>query len=70
MNRGGGTLHAYYAAGARPAAGAGKGHDDAEKQRRVLLDEGEVRAALAKGEFREVKWTATIALALMLPRAE
>lgn len=67
-NRGGGWLTAFAAEGCVPrAAGspATRGMADMEPQQPVYLELPALRAALVDGRFAEVKWTATIALALM-----
>jgi len=38
--------------------------NDLEKQQQVLMTQNEVEEALLNGEFKEVKWTATVSLAL------
>jgi hypothetical protein len=41
--------------------------DDLEGQDRTYLSDTELRARLMDGSFQEIKWTATVALALLLP---
>jgi ADP-ribose pyrophosphatase len=73
-NRGGGRVHSYFADSAVPAP-SHHAHsralvsDDAEAQRIVRLTRTDLQDALLAGRFGEVKWTATIALALLaVPR--
>ena len=68
VNRGGGTIHCFLAeeAVALPRTASSRaGHDDLERMDMVFLDEAELRAELLSGNFAEVKWTATISLALL-----
>ena len=64
-NRGGGVLHAFFADGCVERAASRLPRADLEAQARVSLPLGELRRALRAGEFQEVKWSATIALAIM-----
>lgn len=64
-NRGGGVLHAFFADGCYESAASRLPRADLEAQARVALPLGELRSALRAGEFQEVKWSATIALALL-----
>ena len=78
-NRGGGFVYSYLLDGAvavREGGGTGDGGGegggmyqgrvgDGEAQEVLHLDEAEVEAALLGGEFQEVKWAATMSLALM-----
>lgn len=65
-NRGAGTLYAFSASGCAPSPRAATvTSDDMEAQKRTYLDDSELRAALAGGRFQEVKWTATVAMALL-----
>jgi hypothetical protein len=45
--------------------GGGVGDDDLERRKWVLFTRSELLAAVVKGEFAEVKWTAAVALALL-----
>ena len=64
VNRGGGTLHSFFADQAEPVEVRGAS-DDAESQQLVHLSESELLDAVLAGEFQEVKWSATVALALL-----
>uniref|UniRef100_A0A6V1RGZ5 Nudix hydrolase domain-containing protein n=1 Tax=Heterosigma akashiwo TaxID=2829 RepID=A0A6V1RGZ5_HETAK len=67
-NRGGGFLNAFLALDCDYAEGVTKDNftptNDLEKQQQVLMTQNEVEEALLNGEFKEVKWTATVSLAL------
>jgi 8-oxo-dGTP pyrophosphatase MutT (NUDIX family) len=69
-NRGGGFLYAYLLVDAVPLVKDGGTANfvrtgDAEKQELISLSMEQVEAALVRGEFKEVKWTAAISLALL-----
>jgi 8-oxo-dGTP pyrophosphatase MutT (NUDIX family) len=69
-NRGGGFVYSYLIMDAVPLVKGGGtadflGTGDAEKQELVVLSKEEVEAALVRGEFKEVKWTATMSLSLL-----
>ena len=67
-NRYGGRVHAYFADACVPAERtvARKGaRGDLERQHVLRLSRSELQEALLAGRFGEVKWTATIALALL-----
>lgn len=64
VNRGGGTLHSFFVDEAEPVESRADS-DDAEKQQLLQLSEHELLEAVLGGEFQEVKWTATVALALL-----
>ena len=60
--------HAFSAAGCGQSA-ATAASDDLERQKVVRMSREELLPLLASGAFREVKWTATVALALLRPEA-
>ncbi len=62
-NRGVSTVHLFLALGAYRVTEPNA--DDLEDQELVLLDRGELQAALLRGEFQATMWTAAIALALL-----
>ena len=69
-NRGGGFVYAYLLKDAVPLAEAGgtaayASSGDTEAQDLHLLSLDEVREAVMQGRFQEVKWAATVALALL-----
>jgi 8-oxo-dGTP pyrophosphatase MutT (NUDIX family) len=69
-NRGGGFVYSYLIVDAVPLVKGGGTDDflrtgDAEKQELVILSKQQVEAALVRGEFKEVKWTATMSLSLL-----
>lgn len=72
-NRGGGTTHVFWARKARPLPGSnlnqrspdGISEGELERQDRIKLSRQELLQALELGRFREIKWTATVALALL-----
>jgi ADP-ribose pyrophosphatase len=64
VNRGGGTLHSFFVDQAEPVERRARS-DDAEKQQLLQLSENELLEAVLAGQFQEVKWTATVALALL-----
>ena len=66
-NRGGGVVHAFFADMCQPSdRGVDPAHrGDAEKQSALRLHRTELEHALLAGRFAEVKWTATIAIALL-----
>jgi 8-oxo-dGTP pyrophosphatase MutT (NUDIX family) len=69
-NRGGGFLYSYLLMDALPVIKNGGTAEylrsgDAEEQKLLSLTKEEVSTALAKGEFQEVKWTATLSLSLL-----
>ena len=70
-NRGGGFLYSYLLKNAVPLMPGGgtvnyNGNvGDDEYQRILLLDEDDVVKALAGGKFKEVKWAASFALAML-----
>lgn len=64
-NRGGGTVHTFFADG---CVSVRKGRNpllDFEQQRLLWLSHEQLLEALLAGRFAEVKWTATLALALL-----
>ena len=72
VNRGGGTTHAFLARKARMIPSASSSKDaglfatgESEKQEKVILSREALLEALLGGQFQEVKWTATIALAIL-----
>lgn len=69
-NRGGGHTHAFLARNAKPGGKqrpktAGIAMGESERQDIVYLSRDELLEALLAGKFQEVKWTATIALAIL-----
>ena len=64
-NRGGGRVHAYFADQCVPSERATSSRGDLERQDVVRLSRAALQQALLEGQFAEVKWTATIALALL-----
>ena len=64
VNRGGGTLHSFFVDQAEPVERRAHS-DDAEKQQHLQLSEHELLEAVLAGQFQEVKWTTTVALALL-----
>ena len=72
-NRGGGTTHVFWAKKARPLPGSSNqqqrdeniSEGELEPQDRIKLSRSELLKALEAGKFREIKWTATVALALL-----
>ena len=68
-NRGGGTTHAYLARGATALPGmerkSSMAEGEAEHQNLLELTREELLTALIEGKFQEIKWTATVALALI-----
>jgi 8-oxo-dGTP pyrophosphatase MutT (NUDIX family) len=69
-NRGGGFLYSYLLKNAVPLVQGGgrinyKGTGDGESQEILFLSGVEVMTALSEGRFQEVKWTATLALAML-----
>ena len=64
-NRHGGRLHTFFADECVPSRRTGASVGDAEAQQVVLLDRGELLAALSDGRFQEVKWVVTVAVALL-----
>jgi ADP-ribose pyrophosphatase len=62
-NRGVCTIHLYLARDAYPAADPCS--DDLEDQELLLLDRQALQAALFRGEFQAVMWTADVAMALL-----
>mmetsp|Transcript_15506 Transcript_15506/g.31862 ORF Transcript_15506/g.31862 Transcript_15506/m.31862 type:complete len:239 (-) Transcript_15506:7-723(-) len=65
-NRGAGVIHTFLAVDAVPHKTAGKlMHADLEAQKAVLLSEQELLEAVLANKFKEVKWTANVALALL-----
>eukprot|EP00035_Acanthoeca_spectabilis_P036755 m.41499 g.41499 ORF g.41499 m.41499 type:complete len:243 (-) comp8221_c0_seq1:266-994(-) len=65
-NRGGGFCYPFVAKGCAPSAKSVYS-DDLETQSRIYLTDEDLRARLFDGSFQEVKWTATVALALLMP---
>ncbi len=59
-----GMLFAFSAEGCQPSKSSAFS-DDLEKQKVVRVDYAKMMSLLLAGSFREVKWTATIALALL-----
>ena len=67
-NRGGGTVHLFWARKAKIDTIAQKGMQsqaDLERQQIIRLSQNELMEAVLDGKFQEIKWTATIALALL-----
>ena len=69
-NRGGGFLYSYLLKNAVPLVQRGgtinyKGTGDGESQDILFLSAVEVMKALSEGRFQEVKWAATLALAML-----
>eukprot|EP01062_Namystynia_karyoxenos_P005000 TRINITY_DN11763_c0_g1_i2.p1 TRINITY_DN11763_c0_g1~~TRINITY_DN11763_c0_g1_i2.p1 ORF type:complete len:306 (+),score=48.15 TRINITY_DN11763_c0_g1_i2:125-1042(+) len=64
-NRGGGTINCFAALRCMPARNRSGGHDDLERQERLVLSSSELRRRLLAGELGEIKWAATAALALL-----
>ena len=63
-NRGGGHVTCFLAYNARPSRERTLS-DEVESQSVVRLTRKQLEAALLNAEFREIKWSATAALALM-----
>lgn len=63
-NRGAGSCSCYLASNAHKAA-AGAVSDEVERQQLLWMSESELRKAVLDGKFLEVKWSATVALALL-----
>jgi ADP-ribose pyrophosphatase len=67
-NRGAGTAHFFLALDAVPTGAPEP--DDLEQQDLLLLTQGELEAALDRGEFKVLAWAAVVALGLRrLPQA-
>jgi hypothetical protein len=68
-NRGGGMTHTFWAQKAKPitqeATKQIRGQADLERQDLVRYTEKELVDLLLSGKFGEIKWTATVALALL-----
>lgn len=69
-NRGGGFVYSYLLKNAVPLIPGGgtinyEGMGDSENQEILLLEENAVVTALSEGRFKEIKWAATFALAMM-----
>ncbi len=65
-NRGGGTTHVFWAKNAQLVESRqGIAEGELERQEIVRLSKIELLQALLQGQFREIKWTATVALALL-----
>ena len=71
-NRGGGFLHSYLLRNAMPIGTGEKGGTesylgtgDDERQDLVRMTREEISDAVMGGEFKEIKWAATVALAMM-----
>lgn len=69
-NRGGGFIYTYLLKNAVPILPAGgtvhfKGSGDDERQSIKILPIDDIKRRTINGEFQEVKWAATLALALM-----
>ena len=70
-NRGGGTTHVFWAQNAKPIKSTTKSSNndiafgELERQDMVRLSRTQLVEELLKGRFREIKWTATVALALL-----
>ena len=62
-NRGAGVAHLFLARQARRVTDPNA--DDLEEQELLLLNRGEVEAALAAGEFKVLPWATVVALALL-----
>ncbi len=62
-NHGCGTAHVYLALGVRKLFETTA--DDLEEQELISLTQAEVRAALMRGEFKVLSWSAAMALALL-----
>jgi 8-oxo-dGTP pyrophosphatase MutT (NUDIX family) len=78
-NRGGGTTHTFWARNSKPS---GKRHNpnrgggvviaegELERQDVVQLSRQELLQAVTTGRFKEIKWTATVALALLVQQQQ
>lgn len=65
-NRGGGMTFTFMARGAKNISGEGISNKfELEKQDIVYLTREKLLEAVLAGEFKEIKWTATVALALL-----
>jgi ADP-ribose pyrophosphatase len=65
-NRGAGVIFTFLAVDAEPSSiGHKLDGTDLETQRPILLTKNELLEALFSGKFKEVKWAATVALALL-----
>jgi ADP-ribose pyrophosphatase len=64
-NRGAGVIYPFLATDAIPALQSRLLHADLEYQKAVELTQSEIIRALRIGRFQEVKWTATVALAIL-----
>jgi ADP-ribose pyrophosphatase len=65
-NRGAGVAHLFLATGAQPVPAAQRlVSDDLEDQVLVRMDRTELEAAVLRGDFKVVSWSATIALGLL-----
>lgn len=69
-NRGGGFLYSYLLMNAVPLVPDGGtpkylSTGDAESQKLLLLSKKEIAKAVARGDFKEIKWAATMSLSLL-----
>ena len=64
-NRGGGRIYCFFADSASPVLSAHRAAGDLEAQSVVRLTRGGLLKALQTGQVGEVKWAATVALALL-----
>lgn len=67
-NRGGGITHTFFARDAKKSLEDKKavvGQADLERQDLIYLTKRELLDAVLDGKFQEIKWTATVALALL-----
>ncbi|MEW5720876.1 MAG: GyrI-like domain-containing protein, partial [Chloroflexota bacterium] len=62
-NRGAGIAHFFLARGAQRVQD--RNADDLEEQEMLLLSRAEIKAAIARGEFRVLAWQAVMALGLL-----
>lgn len=66
-NRGAGMIHLFLARNAEKEVGSIVHNTaDFESQKVIMLSKSELKSAVLAGKFKEVKWTAAIALALLL----
>ncbi|CAB9504080.1 expressed unknown protein [Seminavis robusta] len=71
INRGGGIVHCYMAGNSTPipntrvSGEGGRAFGESEKQQLVEMSREQLVDAMLQGKFQEVKWTATIALAML-----
>lgn len=63
--RGGGFLNVFFADDAEVSVGKEAASDDMEVQKRVLVEEEELYAAVMDGKFKESKWAQTVSMSLL-----